>query len=479
MKKVNKYKIAVSIMTLIFICLLSVGVNAKTNIKLNKVKATMYVGSSMNLKLTGNNKKVNWSSSNKKIASVSSKGKVSAKKAGKATITATSNKKKYKCKITVKNPYLSKTKLTITGRKTYTLKLIGTTVKSWVSLDKKIATVNSKGKITTKKAGTTVIICTGKNGKKYKCTLVVKHEFEELKVEPGCTEKGYILHKCINCDYSYKDNYMDETGHSFVSEVTKEATCIEEGIRTYRCSKCEENYTEPVQATGHKIKETTVEPGCDEKGYILHKCINCDYGYKDNYMDEKGHDFIAEITKEATCIEEGIRTYRCSRCEVNHTEPLPPTGHGFVENVVEATCTEEGYTEHKCKYCNYSYKDNYTNKLGHDLVSETIEEGSCIKDGVKKYTCTRCGEEHTEPVLATGHDFVENVVDATCTEDGYSFHKCNNCEYGYKDNYTDKLGHEHIAGICSRCGDLVPGMYDSEGNLSLTWEEILSKGYFK
>ena len=52
---------------------------------------------------TGNAKpkKIKWKSSNKKIATVSKKGLVKAKKAGKVTITAKQGKKKAKCTIVV------------------------------------------------------------------------------------------------------------------------------------------------------------------------------------------------------------------------------------------------------------------------------------------------------------------------------------------------------------------------------------------
>lgn len=70
-------------------------------VRLNMTKKTLTVGKTVTLKVKGTRKKVKWSSSNKKVASVSSKGKVKAKKAGKATITAKIGKKKYKCKITV------------------------------------------------------------------------------------------------------------------------------------------------------------------------------------------------------------------------------------------------------------------------------------------------------------------------------------------------------------------------------------------
>ena len=46
--------------------------------------------------------KVKYSSSNKKVVSVSSKGVIKAKKKGKATITVKSGKKTYKIKVTVK-----------------------------------------------------------------------------------------------------------------------------------------------------------------------------------------------------------------------------------------------------------------------------------------------------------------------------------------------------------------------------------------
>lgn len=76
---------------------------AASKVKLNKKKVTLYVGNTTTLKLKGTTQKIKWSSSNKSIATVSSKGKVKAKKAGTATITAKVGKKKYKCKVSVKD----------------------------------------------------------------------------------------------------------------------------------------------------------------------------------------------------------------------------------------------------------------------------------------------------------------------------------------------------------------------------------------
>ena len=80
----NKTK---KILAIIFVVVLSISMIPVTNVraakkvKLNKTKATIYVGKTVTLKLKNNKKKVKWTTSNKKIATVSKKGKVKGKKA--------------------------------------------------------------------------------------------------------------------------------------------------------------------------------------------------------------------------------------------------------------------------------------------------------------------------------------------------------------------------------------------------------------
>lgn len=143
-------------------------------VKINKKTATVVVGATVKLKISGTSKKVTWSTSKKSVATVSSKGVVTGKKAGTATITAKVNGKKYTCKVTVKDvPKINKTKSTIYVGKTTTLKVTGTSKKvTWSTSNSKVATV-SKGKVTGKKAGTATI--TAKAGtKKLTCKVTVK-----------------------------------------------------------------------------------------------------------------------------------------------------------------------------------------------------------------------------------------------------------------------------------------------------------------
>lgn len=73
---------------------------------LNKTKLTMTVGNTATLKVknAAKKEKITWTSKKKTVASVSSKGKVTAKKAGKTVVSATLKKagKTLKCNVTVK-----------------------------------------------------------------------------------------------------------------------------------------------------------------------------------------------------------------------------------------------------------------------------------------------------------------------------------------------------------------------------------------
>ena len=71
------------------------------SIKLNKKTVYLAKGKTVKLKVKGTKAKVQWSSSNKKIATVTKAGKVKGKKTGKCTITAKVKGKKLKCKVYV------------------------------------------------------------------------------------------------------------------------------------------------------------------------------------------------------------------------------------------------------------------------------------------------------------------------------------------------------------------------------------------
>lgn len=82
----------------------NVRVAEAATVKISQSKMTLTVGKSKTLMISGTTKKVSWKSGKKTVATVSSKGKVTAKAAGTAKITATVGSRKYTCVVTAKNP---------------------------------------------------------------------------------------------------------------------------------------------------------------------------------------------------------------------------------------------------------------------------------------------------------------------------------------------------------------------------------------
>ena len=157
----------------------------KITVKKPSVKAaasvkTVFVGGTSQIKVTkaGVSGKVTYTSSNKSVAAVSKTGKVTAKKAGTATITVKCGNCKTTCKITVKKGSLkitSKTAVSVKAKKTTAIKATATSKAkiTYTSSNKKVATVSSKGVVKGVKKGKAVIYVSS-NGITKKVTVTVK-----------------------------------------------------------------------------------------------------------------------------------------------------------------------------------------------------------------------------------------------------------------------------------------------------------------
>lgn len=185
MKNGKKWLSRIVILLMAAMLLMPLTASAAT-VKLNKSTLTLKKGKSYTLKLNNASGKVTWSTSKKSVATVNKNGKVTAKKKGTATITAKAGGKKYKCKVTVKQPVtnikLNQKNIAISKGKSYTLKATVTPSNannkavSWSSSDKSVVTVTSKGVIKSVNPGTAVITAKAKDGsgKKATCKIMVK-----------------------------------------------------------------------------------------------------------------------------------------------------------------------------------------------------------------------------------------------------------------------------------------------------------------
>ena len=155
------------------------------SLKMKKSALTMNKGTQSYVSYTvnpsGATTTLKWKSSNKNVAAVDQTGKIVAKKAGTATVTVTADGKKATVKVSVVDPCTSvkvQSTLTLKAGKSAKLK-VTTTPKttgqkaSFKSGNKKVATVDSNGKVKALKKGTAKITVTvGKQ--KATCTVKVK-----------------------------------------------------------------------------------------------------------------------------------------------------------------------------------------------------------------------------------------------------------------------------------------------------------------
>jgi hypothetical protein len=167
MKTANKLLAALCLALVACLALpamMPVGMNnpftAQAAAAINKTRATIYNGKTLQLKVKGTTRTVSWSSSDDKVAKVNQKGLVTALKVGKATITAKVGSKNLTCKVTVKSP-LSADALNLNLD-------VGAT--KYVTLTYKL-----NGKLSLKKYDSSVLNCTlGKISPAGKCTLTIK-----------------------------------------------------------------------------------------------------------------------------------------------------------------------------------------------------------------------------------------------------------------------------------------------------------------
>ena len=171
-----------------------------TAIALSDAATTLWVGDTKALTATAtptdaSNTAVNWSSSDNNVATVSSKGVITAKGKGTCTITCTAADgygTKSTCSVTVKQPVIvialsdASASLWVGNTKTLTATVTPTTASNtaitWYSSDKNVATISSKGVITAKGKGTCTITCTAADGygTKSTCEITVKQQITAI-----------------------------------------------------------------------------------------------------------------------------------------------------------------------------------------------------------------------------------------------------------------------------------------------------------
>ncbi len=134
-----------------------------------------------------------------------------------------------------------------------------------------------------------------------------------------------------------------------------------------------------------------------------------------------GHEFTNYVSNnDATCTKNGTETALCNRegCEAKLTREddasiLP---HYYASVIIRETCTEDGYTKHTCIHCQYEYKDNYTDKFGHEFTNYVSDNNAtCTNDGTKTAICNRETCNETDTLTDKGTKIPHTYAGGKCT----------------------------------------------------------------
>ena len=159
-----------------------------------------------------------------------------------------------------------------------------------------------------------------------------EHEFSEIVVEPTCTEVGYTLYVCnytSSCGYQYRDNFVDQKGHTWNDGVVfTSKTCTEAGVMIYTCTECNDVYEAEIPAGHEWIETVTLEASCTEDGNLHRECYSC--GAVEDEVIPAAHTWDeGSVNADATCTEPGSKTCTCTVCGTVEDIEIDVLGHEF------------------------------------------------------------------------------------------------------------------------------------------------------
>ena len=330
-----------------------------TSVSLNKTSLTLDVSKSYTLTKTVSPSNAvtsyTWSSSNTRVATVDGNGKVTAKKAGTATITVkTANGKTASCNVTVQavqavptSVSLNKTSLTLDVSKSYTLaKTVSpsnaVTSYTWSSSNTSVATVDGNGKVTAKKAGTATITVKTSNGKTATCKVTVNLPAPQITGLANTTGGIKISWNKVDGAYGYRLYYKPASGGWKRFKDTTATSFTDSGVvpnktetYTIRCIDKNGNTISGFNSTGWSKKYTPAAPTVSKlditKGGIKlswNKIAGV-YGYRLYYKTSSGGWKRFKDTTATSFTDSGVSPNRTETYTIRCIDKNGKTVSGF------------------------------------------------------------------------------------------------------------------------------------------------------
>ena len=222
-------------------------------------------------------------------------------------------------------------------------------------------------------------------------------------------------------DQMYVENNCE---HDYRAVVTA-PTCTDKGFTTYTCFKCGDSYVDSeVPALGHNF----VNGVCTRCGQAAMKAtFVCDEGVSVTVYDKQDLTGAHENAAEAFPRDSG-------------TGEIDVSGSGqvnFVVNVAPGYQFESITAEPAANYKNFKLPEETLVPNGYRITKITGDVTVTVK--AVKNECQ--------------HNYKAAVTAPTCTAQGFTTYTCTKCGDSYVGDYTAKIAHNYVSGVCTVCGE--------------------------
>lgn len=264
--------------------------------------------------------------------------------------------------------------------------------------NRKVATVNKKGVVTGRKAGTAYITATykGRTSKRVKITVAqVSLNKKSVKLNVGKTATLAAKYNKKTVRPAFK------TSNKNVAVINKNGkiTAKKAGTATITAVYKKTKATCKVTVTGPAVVD---------------------------------HASKEVITKQPTCTEEGVKTFTCT-CGDTWTEKIPALGHAWDAGRITKvpTETESGVKTYTCTRCGETKAESghYEKKKVKDAWDEEKIEAAVI--------CNQCGKRFSE----TEYGSIEKALDAFTNHVFDSWDNGGDCDNYSSDDKTITIHH--------------------------------------
>lgn len=345
-----------------------------------------------------------------------------------------------------------------------------------------------------------------------------------LKIVATCTELATYYKSCSRCGAIDSTTFVggELAPHNYNQEkidnlnIARQPSCTESATY-YKTCVCGARGTETFDSN-IKLPHTYGELTCGTP----QSCLICGYnngvtgghqsinggtalvhtkcGICDTTLSSDHGPYTSTILTDSTCQSVGSILYSCS-CGYSYMAELAINPQNHIGDILIENGTETVHSSYSGCGCVVSTQ--------HEFDEIITQDSTCTTKGLKTFSCD-CGYSYTEEISQKTHSFTEKVIDdqykfsnATCTSPAKYYYSCKNCQaagtstftYGDVVHVPDTPGYEQLtcrgdvyctlcnkklADVthntvdyhCIECGDYVPGLYDSNGKLVLTWNSM-------